>query len=534
MSAMPEKYLFPRLFLILALVLLSNKGEAQHNGDPLLFQGLENRASTDAKGSAYGNAFVSRSNDLNSIFYNPAGLADISSVQVSVSSHYQDYLIRDNQYFVPSVASSGGYTALNLYLSHVIIPDPAWNNIWSDSLRIIWYDSLGNPIGANWWDPNRLRDLPQDQSDYSEDAAVNQKKKNMFAFDHIAMTIPFDFMEKRFVAAVSYNRQFSGYNYDWNGAHFSPHWGMVAGDVGAINDTVKDDIVRSNWSVFTRERTDGVHALTGALAFKVDNHFQIGGKVQYLMGETHDTQALQRIGYFRFKNGFGNSSWSFSYDTHDSLVRGNSKIYGMMFNFGVIYNSPNFNLGLNIQLPYRMERAWSYSTQVSTRDSVGNLSLVSSAIAGRDYVTLPVVIAGGITVKNINDLTLSLEYESNPLSSATYELTSIPDSLFTQYQKWVDQTSLRFGVEYAIADGVSVLGGYQVQGAPFIGYAVADKEQGAPIDKYSCGLSLSILDGRLDIAYLYSQLKYYDVYMSNRNFTLERSQSILFGYTYSF
>ncbi len=91
---------------------------------------------------------------------------------------------------------------------------------------------------------------------------------------------------------------------------------------------------------------------------------------------------------------------------------------------------------------------------------------------------------------------------------------------------------MRFGLEYKVDETISLMGGYQTQGAPFIGYAVADKDQGAPIDVYSCGLSLNILHGRFDVSYSYSQLKYYDVYMTNRNFTLERSQSVLFGYTF--
>jgi hypothetical protein len=506
---------------------------AQHNGDPLLFQGLSDRYSAGVKGSAYGNAYVSRSNDLNSIFYNAAGLADLPSIQVSVSSQYRNYLVRDNQYFTPTPnGSTGGYTGINLYLGHALIPDPAWNNIWSDSLRTIWYDSLGNPIGKNWWDPNKLVTPPQDQSDYSEAAAANQKKKSSVAFDHIAIAYPFKFQEKQFVAAVSYSRQYDDYNYDWNGAYLSPHWGMVAGDVGAVQDTIKGDIVRSDWSVFTRERSGGIYSITGALALKLDEHIQLGAKFNYLMGQTDDLQDLQRIGYFRFKNGLGNSSWSFSYDTNDSLITGSSKFHGTSYNLGAIYNSKNFNLGLNVQLPYQIERDWSYSTRVSTLDSSKRPSVLSSTSSGIDYVSLPAIYTAGITIKMEKGFIFSFEYKYNPLSSATYRLSSMPDSMFTKYQQWVDQISMRFGLEYKVDDNISFMGGYQTQGAPFIGYAVADKDQGAPIDVYSCGLSLKILHGRFDVSYSYSQLKYYDVYMTNRNFTLERSQSVLFGYTF--
>jgi hypothetical protein len=538
MSELSQKSFPKKLLVTWALAFLLTPHEsvlAQHNGDPLLFQGFADQKSLGVKGSAYGNAFVSRSNDLNSIFYNAAGLANLASIQVSVSSQYRDYLVRDNQYFTPTQTSgSGGYTGINLYLGHALIPDPAWNNIWVDSLKTIWYDSLGHPIGTNWWDPSKLLTLPQDQSDYSEDAAANQKKKSGYAFDHLAIAFPFEFMDRPFVAAASFSRQYDNYNYDWNGAHLSPHWGMVAGDVGAVQDTIKGDIVRSNWSVFTRERSGGVYSLTGALAFKLDERIHIGVKFNYLMGQSDDSQDLQRIGYFRFKNGTGNSSWSFSYDTNDSLVTGSSKFYGTSINIGASYNTKNFSLGLNVQLPYQLERDWSYSTQATTLDSSKRPVVVSSSRTGRDYVSLPAIVTGGITVVTENGFTLSFDYRYNPLSTATYTLSSMPDSMFTKYQKWVDQVTLRFGLEYTVDENISLLGGYQTQGAPFIGYAVADKDQGAPIDVYSCGLSVRAFHGRFDVSYSYSQLKYYDVYMTNRNFTLERSQTVLLGYTYVF
>lgn len=526
---------FTLLWVFLCLVVTGRGAFGQHNGDPLLFHGFADQHSVGVKASAYGNAFVSRSNDLNSVFYNAAGLADIRSIQASVSSQYKSYLIRDNQYFVPTpTTSSGGYTGINLYLGHILIPDPAWNNIWSDSLKIIWYDSLGRPIGTNWWDPSEIRTLPDDQSDYSEEAAANQKKKSNVAFDHIALAVPFEFSGRTFVAAASYSRQHETYNYDWNGAYLDPHWGLIAGDVGAVQDTVKGDIVRSNWSVFARERSGGVYSLTGALACQLDDHIQIGAKVSYLLGQTDDVQQLQRIGYFRFRNGTGNSIWSFSYDTNDSLIEGTSKFYGTSFNIGAIYNSKNFSLGVNIQLPYEIERTWSYATQVTKLDSSNRRSTVSSTSSGSDVVSLPAVFTAGITVRTEKGLTLSFDYRYNPLASATYELSSMPDSLFTSYQKWVDQATMRFGLEYALDENVSLMGGYQTQGAPFVGYAVADKSQGSPVDMYSCGLSVNALHGRFDVSYTYSQLKYYDVYMTNRNFTLERSQAVLLGYTYMF
>jgi long-subunit fatty acid transport protein len=121
------------------------------------------------------------------------------------------------------------------------------------------------------------------------------------------------------------------------------------------------------------------------------------------------------------------------------------------------------------------------------------------------------------------------------LSKADFNLDkNMPDSLtLNTYTKWVNQYAMRFGIEYEVTKDISILGGYQYKTAPFIPYGNAIRDEGPQTQTYSFGFSINILDGRLDAAYTYYQLKYYDAYMNNRNFTLERTQKISLGYTYT-
>ncbi|MFH0991220.1 MAG: hypothetical protein V1799_14525 [bacterium] len=505
--------------LIIASFMISGTLIAQHNGDPLLFQGLTERNQVGVKGSAYGNAFTSRSNDLNALFSNAAGLADLQSIQISVSTHYRDFLTRDNQNFYPG----SGYVGTSLYLEHLLIPDPAWNNIWDDSLRTIVYDSLGTPIGTNWWNADKLQWPVQGVDDYSKEATDHEQTFNRVAFDHIAIAVPFKFEGKHFVVAASYNRQYDVYDYDWNGSYLDPHWGS-----SDIIQAAPGSIVRSNWSVFSRRRTGGLYAFTGALAFQYDDHLLLGTKLNWVSGKSTDEQTLDRIGYFRFKHGENQSRWSFSYETNGQQINGTSEYRTSELSLGALYTSSTLNLGLNIQLLSTITRTWSYSTQL-----IDSSNVTTSIISGIDKVHMPAIYTAGITIKPNQGLIVSFAYEYNALSTAKYELSrGTPDSL-PYYARWVDQISLRAGIEYSISSTVTILGGYQTRGAPFIGYGVAIRDAGAPMESYSCGISLSIVYGRFDVAYIVNRLKYYDVYMTNRNFTLEQSQRLSLGYTMS-
>src|SRR4030065_1661472 len=60
----------------------------QHRGDNLSFQGITLENNTGTRALAMGNAFTSITGDVLSVYYNPAGLADLTKFQISVSGNY--------------------------------------------------------------------------------------------------------------------------------------------------------------------------------------------------------------------------------------------------------------------------------------------------------------------------------------------------------------------------------------------------------------------------------------------------------------
>lgn len=521
MSRISSKHSFPLYKMILLSVfytlLIPTNIRAQHNGNPLFFQGFADQNSTSVKGLAYGNAYTSRSGDINSLFYNPAGLAGIQSTQISVASDYNRLLERDNQNFYPG----GDYLNTSLYLESLIIPDPSWNGIWDDVLGNVDYDSLGNPV-TDYWNIDQIYFPIQGKDVYSRDAADHEEKFEDFGLDHLTIASPINITGKQLVLACSFYRHNVIHDYDWNGAHLNPHWGTSDIITAGLGDTTRTD-----WSVYTRKRDGAIYSIAGAIGIKISETIQIGAKINHLTGKTNDQQSLDRTGYFLTRHQY--SRWAFSYDTCLSVTNGTSKFNASTFNFGTILTTDHFNLGISIKFPGTVHRKWNYSTNLTAP-----YQATSYDSSGTDYVRLPGTYSLGMTIMPGNRLTLSFDAEKTPYRKAKYTPDeSFQDSL-TIYNKFPDQTAIRFGVEYRHSDKIAIIAGYQFITAPFIPYGAAFRLYGPPIEHYSIGLSLDILHGQLDIAYTMQQLKYYDAYMTNRNFTLEQSQKFQIGYTFIF
>ena len=103
---------------------------AQHRGDNLSFQGLPLQSDIAVKSTAMGGAYTSISGDLNSIYYNPAGLADINEFQISVGANSYSKLWRENQAYRPNRM----FWTMAFYLDGLYTPDPANNGIWDYEL----------------------------------------------------------------------------------------------------------------------------------------------------------------------------------------------------------------------------------------------------------------------------------------------------------------------------------------------------------------------------------------------------------------
>ena len=508
MSTINKRNVLKYIFIQAAFLLfsVSTVTMAQRNGDDLAFQGFTIPNDLGIKPIAMGGAFTAASGELSSLFYNPAGLSGLRKFTVQVSVNYLGKLWRDNEEWYPG----GSYVFLNDYMEHLYTPPAAFNNIWSDS--------LGSPGGG--WNPDDFKSPVMGADPYSKAAADHEENKNGLGLNNISAALPFELSGQKFVAAASFVGNYNGLDYDWNGDHLDPHWGSSTLITAPI-----DSIVRSNWDVYTRNRTDGTHALYGALSWEFDNYIRIGAGFNMIFGSTDDDLTLNRIGYYRFVQ--GGSNWSFSYDNHFYEISGTSKFSGIRLNFGGLLTTENFNLGVDIKLPYTLTRDWSYN-YLETTDTTNN----TYSQSGTDKVDFPVLYAVGLEYHPTKHLTISFDYHNTHFGASQFNMSSPQEDTSKTLPVWGNSNVYSVGVNYRMFKHFSVMAGYRTRTKAFIPYGVAIRDEGFPEDSYSIGFSWEVLYGTVNAAFQYSELKYYDVYFTNRNYTLVRTTNFLLGYSF--
>lgn len=508
--------LFNRRYLILwtlivCLAIIPGVSFSQHLGDPFLYQGLTNENSVGVKAASYGEAFTSRSMDLNSLFFNPAGLADIKSPMFSISGSSSNQMWRENQEWYPG----SDYPNVNLMLDGLFTPDPAHNGIWSDSLIYTYYDKNGDPIGASW-DVSQWEEPVTGKGKYSKENAEHEYTTKDIGFDQISAAVPFKLAGKSIVVAASFMRNYHVSDYDWNGTLLDPP--------STTSDIIKaesGDTVRTNWSVFTRERTGDLFSVNAAVAVELSRHIMLGLGLDRFSGETTDELGKERVGYILTEH--QEENWAFSYDDHMYTQNGTSKFSAFSVNVGGLLRFDHFNAGIKVKLPSTIQREWKYT--------IASTGQQNTRLSGIDEIEIPAEINFGVSIFPYEKLAFSFDFEQKAYSNAKYNLAdTYPDTL-TQYTKWVDQTAYKFGLEFKLFPTLSILGGYQSRTTEFVTYGAAYRDRGTPSETFSGGISYQSPIGRIDLAYLYYKLKYYDAFFGNVNYTLETTQRIMFGYT---
>lgn len=496
-----NKEIFIRLFV---LIFVSTTGliTAQHRGDNLSFQGLLNTKDFSAKSLAMGNAVTALTGDLSAVFYNPAGLARINKIQVTVNANQYSQEWRESQNYRPDRY----FVTLPFYLEGLYIPDPANNGKWD--YQIVQDSSRYYPVS----EPKLGVD------NYSEEAADWKKNRNELGFTNLAAAIPFTIADKKLVAAISYNVNNNVYDFDRNDTYLDPHVGYFdyGGDISRVDGKKTLDM---RWSRFTRERFGSIKNMTGAVSFEIFNNFFVGAGANVMWGETEDYQSLVRVGDFLLSN---QQRFKFSYIDASEVTMGTSKYSSTSFNVGAIFELNRVCLGLNLELPYTLNREYNYNKIKS--DSL----IVTNEFSGKDEFEFPAIYTIGVSFNPVDDFKIAFDYRHAPYASAKYSIGS-NDSTF---RKWANQTTLSFGLEFRASKLISLSAGMSTIPQTFIPDGAAIKDKGPAATSYNAGLSLSFFFGRIDFAYQLRILKYYDQYFSNTNYAFNKSENLLIGYTY--
>jgi long-subunit fatty acid transport protein len=490
--------------VIASLLFSTSKIAAQHRGDNLSFQGLNYKDNPSAKAAAMGGAMTAVYGDLSSLAYNIAGLARLEKLQISVNVGQYDRQWRENQNYYPDRQ----FTTLPFYLEGLYIPRPENNGRWDYEL---YKDTL-----------NYMYNLPKLGLDpYDEEAAQWKRTNSHSGLRNISIAYPFFVGERKIVVAASYLRNNIN-DYDRNDTYLSPQ--IVSYDYESDFKRVVNgvDTLNLKWSRYLRERSGSMTNIIGGVSSEIFQNVMLGIGVNIQNGESDDYMSLSRYGDIHLIN---QQSFKFYFVNQSKIVSGTSKYSSTAFNLSAMIELSKIKLGLKIDLPYTLSREWSYTTAQSGAET--NSTLASS---GTDEIKMPAIYNFGVSFQPVDRFLISFNYEYAPYSKAEFDFASAD----TTFRKWVDQNTLGFGMEYKMFDFLSLMAGYRVVPEVFIPDGAAIKDSGPASNSYNLGFSVSTGLGRIDFAYEYRRMKYYDSYYSNANYNFEANSTLMVGYTYSF
>ena len=494
-----------KILVLFFFVLSWNLNLSQHRGDYFAFQGLNSFNDNGVKATAMGGAVTALSGDVSYIFYNPAGLSNISGIQVTASANYSSSDWSENQNYRPNRL----FVTLPFYLEGIYTPDPSQDGMY-DHERLWTEDQL--------IDSSYVLTAPTLGLDpYSKEAADWQESKSSFTFNNFAIAIPFSISELQFTASAAYNNLISIEDYDRNETYLDPHIGYDAyGEIGRVNGV---DTLIVNWSDFGRSSSGSMDNIALALSYKISKILNIGLGMNLSFGSSDDLYYLNRIGTFHLIN---QQRFRYWYTKDDEEIKGTSDYSSTRFNLGLQLDLDEFKLGAKVDLPYTLQKEWNYI--FTSEDSI---SYDQNTATGVDKLSIPAIFNFGVSYAPVQNFIVSFDYEYAPFSKSTAEF-EVPNPT---YASLPDRHTIRIGADYTPIELISIMAGYRDIPTLFVPDGAAIQTTGPSAKSYTFGLSFNTVIGRFDATYEYRDLKYYDSYYSNTNYNTISQNNILFGYT---
>jgi len=515
-----QNYLHRSIKSVLFFGLLVVVGFAQHRGDNLEFQGIAQFLSYKA-GFGDGGVYGASSNDVNTLFINPAGLGTINRPQASLVYKTGTALWRENQEYRPNRL----FVTLPFYLEGLYIPDPANNGIMDYELAL---------------DSNYVVNPPRlGQGKFTEAAADWQRSNdvNLVAFD-LALAMPLKIGKKKITLAASFSKK-PFEEYDRNHTYLDPHLGYS--EYNDLTRLEKNDTTNVNWYNFIRLRNGAANLLMLGAGYRLNDQLSFGLSLKSLAANTDDSQILDRIGYFRLAD---ENEFSFSYDTLLSTISGQSEFSATRLTIGTFFQREIISFGIAYTLPGKISRKWDYSYLVSTQDtSIHYRSDLGEQI---DELRLPGQWVLGLSVKPHDNLNFYFDLDYGSFSQSELDLYLPTDDTliinqadssyyipwsYTTSHNWVDRTILRAGLEYTPLKLLTILIGYQYQPQLFVPDGQAFSDQGPISQDYTFGVRLNFQRfGSIACFINEHHLKYYDSYYSNTNYAYQSARNLYLSY----
>ncbi|MBC7185548.1 MAG: hypothetical protein H5U38_00790 [Calditrichaeota bacterium] len=461
----------------LILVLVARLALAQGYGGELTFQGMEHYQLHSAASRAMGGVTVA-AQDVASMFNNPAMLAGIAGVGVSVAGAAFAHRQEQEQNYAPVRY----YANLSLLLEGLTsgIPDPN-----PELPGFTPADTVQRPydnIGPNW----------------------SRSSNGQYPL-HLLAAVPFRVSEVQFTAGLG-AVQYADLD------HFYQHNNVLSPSILSQRPlpTMRpsdDNPLVVDWYQTVRSRRGSIWGYGFALAAQVQKlHSSFGVSGLLLRGESDDEEQYVGRGRLTF---FANA---FRADSVGWRLRksGTSRFNGQELAVSWLLSGTHASLGLTVRPPAEIKREMSADVESVGLNEVNNASLVTGPPAGgKDRLKLPWRGTAGLAITPKEWLTLGFEYELRPYKSARFV-----DSIGKESSPWLSSSPFRVGVELRASPWLALRAGMRNEAEVF--EPEGNQLPGEPVtySVYSCGASVTFRGVRMDLAVENALMKYQDIWSS--------------------
>lgn len=452
-------------------------GEAQGFGQALTFQGIDHFSTPSVVSRSFGGVtFGSADAGIGMMFSNPSSLQGLTSLRISAggAQHYSD------------AAQKQQYSPLKYYSNFSLLMEGLTGVIsnpttYDTSLTYQAKDSVQRPFDtiAPGWSTRQ----------------PHAGTINVFA------AVPLSVGDMKFSVGTGM-AEYSDLTWTFqNNNALSPSILSVNPNTTTIPPNNLDtNSIPVRWYQYTQQRTGAIRSYGGALSAALWDDLIIGVNAMLLKGSSDDRESHIERGRIRFYQNFFRAESVY----YRSSSIGTSKYDGQEFTLSAYYHGTAVGLGITVKPPTTITRT--YSTVVRT-DTTG--SSVSSTVNGEDKMTIPLRGSAALSIALRQNLTLGLQYDLRPFSSAEYQRSSGAVS-----KPWLSANVLHLGLEYRPMSDLTLRAGVREQAEVFEPNGNPLPGESASSTVYSFGFGAAFSGLRLNAVYEYSQLKFIDMWAS--------------------
>lgn len=469
------------VYIAAALSLFSSHSFAQGAAEPLLLHGFDQRALFDVRSRGMGGAMLAAGTNASILFVNPAGLTNVSAMELRVAFLTARTSQQQTQEWIPNRF----WTGLSLMM------EDKWGDIKVPVTTDPWeqLQKSFDTIGPNW-SRRTARTLPLS----------------------IAFAMPVEIAEFPFVFGIGGSREIDLDHFFQNNNVTDPLLGQYRPQ--PLPEVQPSDTLRVRWYQFTRKREGVIWGITPAVGVSFSS-IKLGASATYYTGTSDDLEQRVDRGfltllYNRFR----------VQDTvrYASLRTGSSTYKGFGGTTGLKIEQPRFSVAVTVHLPYTLERK--YSGNFSSREDIlinrandsTHTTIINTNEAGTDKIHFPLAYSLGLLLKPFPRWAVAFDYDIRKLDRVDYTRNN-----GSVVRPWVEAPSFRFGAEYKLNDWLAFRGGYREVPQAFSPDGAAIAGDPAVMSVYSAGAGLSVFGIEIDAAYEYARLRYQDSWQSNVN-----------------